>query len=210
MAAPSCEGVYLINSSNPRGKPIYKIGRSCNIRRRMKEYDPTWEILCCHPHTDSVFLEKFVIKKFNEELSLYSNNEYFESKLSKTYISKFFLDCISSFECEKAKGKNNKKDDKPVAKVILTPLHEIKIDLINPDYPTAWRKSKKEYRELVHEVRKRLSKGKELDMDAVKETVYKLLDPIYVSRYRMNKITKNIQGMNIKDIPPRVVMDLIE
>lgn len=210
MAAPSCEGVYLINSSNPRGKPIYKIGRSCNIRRRMKEYDPTWEILCCHPHSDSVFLEKFIIKRFNEELSLYSNNEYFESKLSKTSISKFFLDCISSFERTKAKDKKNKEDKKPVAKVILTPLHEIKIDLINPDYPMAWKKSKKVYRELVHVIRKSLLKGKDLDIDAVKETVYDLLEPIDVSRYRMNKITNKIQEMSIKDIPPRVVMDLIE
>lgn len=94
MAAPSCQGVYLIQSCNPRGKTIFKLGRSDDIKRRMKEYGPTWEILCCFPHDDSRDLEKFLIDRFRTELKIYANNEYFETSYSSSSIMKFFVDGV--------------------------------------------------------------------------------------------------------------------
>lgn len=94
MAAPHCEGVYLVHSSNPRGKTIFKLGRSDDIKQRMRAYGPTWEILCCFPHDESRELEKFLIQRFEKELKIYANNEYFETTFSASSILKFFVDSI--------------------------------------------------------------------------------------------------------------------
>jgi len=234
MAAPSCEGVYLIYSSDPLGKNVFKIGRSCDISRRMKEYGPTWGILCCHPHDDSVGLEAFIIKMFQKKMKIYANKEYFESPVSKTSISRFFLECIAFFNPsspnklslarpeappdfgsktlpEPVKKIVKKVVKKPVKKdYIMTPLHEIKIELLNPDYPNAWKKNKREFKGFVNKVRKQLREEDGVDMGYVKEKIYGFLEDLDISKTEMNKISRSVGKIDPRDLTPKVITELIE
>lgn len=255
MAAPSCQGVYLIQSCNPRGKTIFKVGRSDDIKRRMKEYGPTWEILCCFPHDDSRDLENFIIERFRTELKIYANNEYFETTYSASSIMKFFVDGVR-FYTPAGKGSLSKPiilpkpeeekpkpvpvpppKPKPRKKVLepnpppvpkpkaespkalkleglgvkekpkLTPLHRIKIHLLNPEWPNMWKYNKKDFARFVDSVISQLKSGT-LDRKYVKEQVWGFLDPMSVKKTEMNDICTEIEKISIKTMTLEVVKDL--
>ena len=257
MAAPSCEGVYLIHSSNPRGKPIFKLGRSDDIKQRMRAYGPTWEILCCFPHDDSRDLEKFLIQRFEQELKIYANNEYFETTYSASSIMKFFVDSIR-FYSPSGPGSLSKppvapclekktpepiprpppnprrktaaprvrfavKEDPPEVKKVplkvdglkvtttysLTPLHRIKIHMLNPEWPNVWKYSKTEFRMFVDTFVTQLKK-KELDSKYVKEQVWGFLDCMSVKKAEMNDICDCFKTLSLKDLPQSVLKELKE
>lgn len=236
MAAPSCQGVYLIQSCNPRGGLVFKLGRSDHVRRRMKEYGPTWEILCCFPTDESRHLEKFLIARFRSELKIYANNEYFETTYSSSSIMKFFMDSVRFYipacpgslskpldipkpeEKEKTappprtnprrvKIKIKNPELKPNHAPILTPLHEIKIHLLNPEWPNMWKCCKKDFARFVDEVVYRLNKGT-LDAKYVKEGVWDFLYPMSVKKSETNDICKSIQTMDPKIISRKVMDEL--
>lgn len=208
MAAPSCEGVYLIHSATPRGETVYKIGRSCDISRRMKEYGPTWEILCCHPHDQSDALERFIIDRFRAELTRYANQEYFRSPHDRTSVASLFLECISRFSKTNAKTtKGGAKGTKAAA--ARTPLHDIRDRMKSPDWPNIWKYGKKDFRKLVEVVAAQARGQREVDRRQIKEMVYDLIECIGTGKGTMDRLLRSIYKLTPRDIPEVVVRELM-
>lgn len=78
------EGIYLLCSKNTDGQFVYKVGRSGDINRRVKDYPPNFEVLLQKPCCDSKDIEKRIIDCFNTDKDLglikyERGKEYFKS-----------------------------------------------------------------------------------------------------------------------------------
>lgn len=90
MALVEREGVYLLCSCDAFGKRIYKVGRSDNLRQRLKDYPPNWCLIDCLPCEKSCEMEKKLIKGFKQNFKLYDRHEYFEIEAGFTDVKMIF------------------------------------------------------------------------------------------------------------------------
>ncbi len=62
---------------------VYKVGRTCDMEKRIKGYQKGSKIMCCSIVHDSKFVEKQIINRFKELFKIKKDygNEYFEGKI---------------------------------------------------------------------------------------------------------------------------------
>jgi GNAT superfamily N-acetyltransferase len=120
------EGIYLLCSKNTDGQFVYKVGRSGDINRRIKDYPPNFEVLLQRSCSESKEIEKKILDCFNtnKDLGLVKyekGNEYFKSItnindrlkgevcriiLNKKLVNSFynnvitFKRCLTNEDCE--------------------------------------------------------------------------------------------------------------
>lgn len=120
------EGIYLLCSTNTDGQFVYKVGRSGDINRRVKDYPPNYEILLTVPCVKSKDVEKTIIIFFNtdQELGLlkYDNsNEFYKSLTNINDKLKLFI-----FETVNAENKLNfSMVDNRTVEIFNKPLENI-------------------------------------------------------------------------------------
>lgn len=78
------EGIYLLWSKNTDGQYVYKVGRSGDIDKRVKNYPPNFEVLLQKPCDDSIEIEKIILNRFNTDTDIgivkyEKGNEYYRS-----------------------------------------------------------------------------------------------------------------------------------
>ena len=130
--ACATEGIYLLQTREliTMNKNIYKIGRSFNLNKRMKQYPKESNLILLVECCNSVKCEAELLKIFRKQFieSKKYGNEYFEGdkekmkKLIFNYIEKETEDVIREKEKEMKDKKEKEKENKK-----KTEIKEIKI-----------------------------------------------------------------------------------
>ena len=94
--------IYLIKLCDTDKRTIYKIGRSKNFMKRLKNYN-YYEIISIIKSTDTINDEREIIKIFNKNCKLDKGNEFYTSDRDENYVMNIFLNYFISNNTEKLK-----------------------------------------------------------------------------------------------------------
>ena len=82
--------IYLIKLCDTDKRTIYKIGRSENFMKRLKNYN-YYEIISIIKSTDIIYDERKIIKIFNSNFKIDKGNEFFTTDEDETFVMNIFL-----------------------------------------------------------------------------------------------------------------------
>ena len=82
--------IYLIKLCDTDKRTIYKIGRSKNFMKRLKNYN-YYEIISIIKSTDIIYDERKIIKIFNSNFKIDKGNEFFTTDEDETFVMNIFL-----------------------------------------------------------------------------------------------------------------------
>jgi hypothetical protein len=86
------EYIYLIRDGAERSinNNVYKCGRSIDFTRRITQYHYMSQIICCVPVTDSINVEKLLLKRLKQTYQIDHGREHFIVDNLYEFINIFF------------------------------------------------------------------------------------------------------------------------